>query len=1056
MKFHGIQINEGSNVSNLTVASGTSFPPNANEGELFFRSDANISVKGLYLFIGEDWDRIASADSITTPVGAVFPTTSNTGDLFYKDSNDSFEGLYVYNGTSWSPATSSTGSSTIIGDVSGILTIGTNSTLFLATVNSSPGTYGSSDKTIVLTTTDKGLVTSADQISIGIDGSQVTSGVFVDGRVQQSNVTQHQAALSLSATQLTSGVLSNARVQQSNVTQHQAALSIAETQIPDGTIFPRLNGTETITGTYQFNNPIIVPAPSSGSHATSKDYVDQSIAGLSWKNSVRAGTTSNVLLSGEQTIDGISLTAGQRVLVKNQSTAAENGVYVVKIGAWARAEDFDSISPADEINSAAVFVQQGTVNADTAWTQVSPVSSVGVDAITFTQFAGANTFIAGSGLTLTTNTFNVGTASSSRIVVNTDDIDLAMVGTSVTDSLRKISTDSYGRVTGTSAVSVGDLSTILDATYVNVTGDTMTGALTINASNSGLILTSAAGSARRIQIQTGSSTRWIVGADNSAEAGSNVGSNFVIYRYDDTGAFVDSPLTISRSNGLISSASSFYISKNTPVLSMNTAASAQTVQIDFRTANSMRWAIQKNNTAEAGANAGSNFSIIRYDDAGSIVDTPFMITRSNGASLFSGNVGIGTTSPTVSLSLTKTLTGGTSVVGVRSIGAIQSDATSSATYFQSIAGIAGSTSTSLIDHFTASQTPFDSTSTASVQKGFTVQSSMIGAGTNYGFFGNLGITTVSVTNLSLTSNVVSITTGTAHGFTVGTQVILNVSAVAGGNGIILGNEVVVVSSVPSSTTFTAPLTNANVTSKAATGTAATYGRYNLYMQGSAPNYLGGSLSIGPIFFDPIVALDVVGFAEFLSDDDLISNQIEVGRLFPEARISVVSTTNEVLSGSAAGDSFFYNASTGKTFVGTAAASDLVFFTNKVERMRISSTGTVTIPGSIVNGNSGTATTTTSVSTATGTTIDSFSSTSFRTAKYIVQVFDSTNTRFHSVEILLIHDGATVYKTEYAEVVSSVPLGTFDASITTGTLNLTFTATAASSKTVKVHRTAITV
>jgi hypothetical protein len=117
-------------------------------------------------------------------------------------------------------------------------------------------------------------------------------------------------------------------------------------------------------------------------------------------------------------------------------------------------------------------------------------------------------------------------------------------------------------------------------------------------------------------------------------------------------------------------------------------------------------------------------------------------------------------------------------------------------------------------------------------------------------------------------------------------------------------------------------------------------------------------------------------------------------------------------------------------------------------------GTTTFTGSVITGNSAISTTTTAVATTTATTIDSFATASFRTAKYLVQVFDSTNTQFHSVEIMVLHDGTTVYKNEYGEVVSAAALGTFDASITTGTLSLQFTATAATSKTVKVYRTAI--
>ncbi len=98
--------------------------------------------------------------------------------------------------------------------------------------------------------------------------------------------------------------------------------------------------------------------------ATSAAAAAQAAAGgITWKNSVRVATTANITLSGEQTIDGVTTTA-DRVLVKNQSTASQNGVYVTGSGAWSRATDFDTW---DDYVSAAVFVQEGTVSADKAY-----------------------------------------------------------------------------------------------------------------------------------------------------------------------------------------------------------------------------------------------------------------------------------------------------------------------------------------------------------------------------------------------------------------------------------------------------------------------------------------------------------------------------------------------------------------------------------------------------------------------------------------------------------------------------------------------------------------
>lgn len=98
------------------------------------------------------------------------------------------------------------------------------------------------------------------QSALILAATQVTSGTFASARISQASVTQHQAALALAASQITSGTLDDARVAQSNVTQHQAALSIAETQVADGSILARLAANETVSGTWAFDNRIAAPA----------------------------------------------------------------------------------------------------------------------------------------------------------------------------------------------------------------------------------------------------------------------------------------------------------------------------------------------------------------------------------------------------------------------------------------------------------------------------------------------------------------------------------------------------------------------------------------------------------------------------------------------------------------------------------------------------------------------------------------------------------------------------------------------------------------------------
>lgn len=136
-----------------------------------------------------------------------------------------------------------------------------------------------------------------------------------------------------------------------------------------------------------------------------KAYVDTVAQGLDAKPSVKAATVANITLSGAQTVDGVALVAGDRCLVKNQTTAANNGIYVVAAGAWARSGDFDSWS---ELPGGYAWVEQGTVNGDTGWTCiVDQGGTLGTTAVTFTQFAGAGTYAAGTGLQLTGTQFSI-------------------------------------------------------------------------------------------------------------------------------------------------------------------------------------------------------------------------------------------------------------------------------------------------------------------------------------------------------------------------------------------------------------------------------------------------------------------------------------------------------------------------------------------------------------------------------------------------------------------------------------------------------------------------
>jgi hypothetical protein len=149
--------------------------------------------------------------------------------------------------------------------------------------------------------------------------------------------------------------------------------------------------------------------PTTSGSAVSKAYVDSLLQGLDPKQSVRVTTTTSGTLASSfvngATVDGVTLVTGDRILIKNQATASENGIYIVTAGTPTRATDFDAWS---EIPGAFVFVEEGTTNKDTGWVSTSDQGgTLGSTNITFVQFGGAGTYTAGTGLTLSGTTFSI-------------------------------------------------------------------------------------------------------------------------------------------------------------------------------------------------------------------------------------------------------------------------------------------------------------------------------------------------------------------------------------------------------------------------------------------------------------------------------------------------------------------------------------------------------------------------------------------------------------------------------------------------------------------------
>ena len=183
----------------------------------------------------------------------------------------------------------------------------------------------------------------------------------------------------------------------------QSGLTITNSTINSTTIGALMPSTGVFTNISTATGQIST-APSAATDIVNKLYVDTVAQGLNPKAACKAGTLTNITLSGLQTIDGYSVLAGNRVLVKNQTATADNGIYVASASAWIRATDMDVWA---EVPGAYTVVLNGS-QANTAWVSTSAdTGTIGVTPITFVQFSGVSTYYAGTGLTLASNTFSI-------------------------------------------------------------------------------------------------------------------------------------------------------------------------------------------------------------------------------------------------------------------------------------------------------------------------------------------------------------------------------------------------------------------------------------------------------------------------------------------------------------------------------------------------------------------------------------------------------------------------------------------------------------------------
>jgi len=215
--------------------------------------------------------------------------------------------------------------------------------------------------------------------------------------------------------------------------------SLAHTKISDFDTGVRVNRLDQMTApsaAVSLNSQKItgLADPTSDQDAATKAYTDSVAQGLDVKDSVKVATTANITLSGTQTIDGVAVSADERVLVKNQSTATENGLYLCKASTWARTDDL-----AAGVDAAGMFtfVEQGTTNADIGFVCTDNKGSavVGTNNLSYSTFSSSGNVTAGNGLDKSGNELSVDLKSNGGIVIESTEMAVDLGASSITGTL---------------------------------------------------------------------------------------------------------------------------------------------------------------------------------------------------------------------------------------------------------------------------------------------------------------------------------------------------------------------------------------------------------------------------------------------------------------------------------------------------------------------------------------------------------------------------------------------------------------------------------------------
>lgn len=577
------QIVEGSVIVNATVPSGTVNPTSPNIGELFYRTDTG----SLIVYSGGVWGVVATTADITThEANQALHLTAAQNTLFdgLSSSLTAAEINQLVGVTSPIQAQINSVSGTSSAHTTDLtlhLTPAQNTfldsldlpTLTAASVNALPAHLA--DTSLHVTTAQNTFLDALNLPTITAAHVNAIPTIQSDLSTVTTNLSTHAADTDLHLTSAQNTLLDSLTVGAADINR-LITIDTYLTSVGSASVASSLatlsNGKinkagDTVTGTLVMSGGAKItglPTPTSGTDAVNKDYVDVFVQGIHWTAPVKAATTGPVTLSGVQTVDAVSLIAGDRVLVKDQTVTAENGIYLVASGAWSRAPDYNV--PA-EITQSAVYVNAGgTANGRGSFIQTATVVNIG-DPITYTPFSGPVVNSAGSGIDLAAGgtvsvkqaaglTFDGGSNltvdlySGGGLMTTVDgntsstaataQIALTNIGTAGT--YKSVTVDAKGRVTaGTNPTTLAGYG-ITDA--VLKSGDTMTGALNLpsnglNVGSGQLTVTGGNVTASGTLSTTGS----------AAFGGATTGNRLTVYgdtRFTSSSASTDVSLTFAQ------------------------------------------------------------------------------------------------------------------------------------------------------------------------------------------------------------------------------------------------------------------------------------------------------------------------------------------------------------------------------------------------------------------------------------------------------------------------------------------------------------------------------